>query len=110
MMQLKRKQLFILMACINSMSESALRDLCRRFDFGNCNRAPIKNIKDRIKKRLTEHLVEPAVELPTDKVIPKDKKSIKKRIFATKMNRIFATKCIKLDEPRKPIRKVRFNG
>lgn len=110
-MELTRKQLFILMACINSMSESALRDLCRRFDFGNCNRAPIKNIKDRIKKRLAEHLIEPAVELPTDKLAPKDKKVKRERIFATKVNPIFAVKNVKLDEaPKRKIRKVRFNG
>ena len=98
------------MACINSMTESALRDLCRRFDFGDCDRAPIKNIKGQVKKRLVEHLIEPAVELPVDKLAPKNIKVKRKRVFAVKVNKVFAVKNVDLDEePRKPIRKVRFN-
>lgn len=111
MMKLTRKQHFILMACINSIPESAIRDLCRRFDFGNCNRAPIKNIRDRVKKRLAEYLIEPAVVLPVDKLAPKDQKVKRRGVFAIKVRGIFATKNVKLDKvPKRKIRKVIFNG
>ena len=110
-MQINRKQLFILMVCLNSMAEDTLRDLCRRFDFEGCNKASVKNLKDQIKQRLTDHLIEPAVELPTDKLLPKDKKSTKKRVFAIKVSRIFAVKNSKLvTEPERQIRKIKFNG
>ena len=108
-MEINRKQLFILMVCLNSMTESVLRDLCRRFDFEGCNKASVKNLKDQIKQRLTEYLIEPAVELPTDKTIPKDKKSTKKQLFAIKVRRIYAVKNSKLIDPGQ-IRKIKFNG
>ncbi len=110
-MNLNRKQLFILMACLNSMSEVALRDLCNRFDFGDCDRAPIKKIKTQIKQRLSEHLIEPVVELPTDRLASKDIKVKHKRVFAIKVSRVFAVKSVKLDnKPKRKIRKIRFNG
>lgn len=87
-MVISQKQLFILIVCLNSASEPIIRDLCHKFDFGNCPHAPIKRIKERIILRLREHLSEPAIDLPTDK--PKRK---------TKHKPVFVIKNINLRRP-----------
>ena len=99
-MVISQKQLFILIVCLNSASESVIRDLCHKFDFGNCPFAPIPRIKERIILRLREHLFEPAIDLPTDK--PKRKTKFKPIYVIKNVNLrrpVIVTKNVTLDTP-----------